>query len=869
MNKKQKIIIGLLAAAILVAVAGRFLRLPLLNVHPEEAIPQHTALLLAFKPEALGAWGQKKEVNLAEIFVPEALRLDLADFQKLMGKNKNLPGNPIIWAAVQPTRSSGMDVLFVLENKGSIDPSKWLSSQKNWRIRTSIFKNHEVMSVEAEGQKFAVANYRNLLLLARHAYLIENAISQIKSPSNSLCRDGDFKKIASHTAPDDDGIQVFLNLRTFNAQFAPLLNPSKLLAMEGLEKVGSWAAFYFPARKKFNEWQGAFTANPDNVLLAANLRASGHSFKDAFRALPDNLTFFNWFAVKNIKPDFKAGDWSKYFQPWVGGEIVLALGEPLEDNEAEQFILLQAKKADKAEASLAAYAGKAGNLGEYDFQLFKVRQLLGTEVPEMLGLGKRMPNPYVTVLGEYVLFSNSKPGLERWLGKYLAGQTFSKNVRFLQSLRSLPVEADGFLYFESSKLWQQLSQLPDERLLPALGGNPFQFGHLAATMERKGNLCNLTFSVSTAGQDGEQAATPASILWKVPLAAKASMAPVVFKNPQNGEMEVFIQDENNQIYLVSKSGRILWRRKLDGPIRSKVEQIELHNNREGQFAFSTGNGIYLVDRLGEDIAGFPLKLQTNATNGVTVIDFFNSHDYQFFIACENGNAYGFDEKGSPVEGWRPKKGIGYVRLPLYHYQAAGKDFMVLLDTTGRMQVFQKNGEERFPEKKLETVFLQAPDFQEEKGYARMVACDEHGKVFVTNLNGDQFGLNLKVGKNEAVLFLFADVTGDERKDYIGASGADLAAYFYEGKDFKKKFDYQFRDIVDGIFSVKWQKSKKDFIGAFCKNRRQIYLLDGEGRLFPQFPLAGTTAFSISDLLGDGIPVVVVGNEESVFAYRME
>jgi hypothetical protein len=853
-----------LAVVALVAISGRFFRLPLLPISPQEALPQHSAMLLSFQPEQLGGVGTgEKGPNIAAMFLPQQLGLDLAKFRELLLEIRL----GTVWAAVQPTRSSGMDVLFVADVGMGLDAQKLLSKKKGWRVRTSIFKNNEVLSVDANGQKFALAKFRNLLLLARHAYLVENGISQLKSPSTSFCHDAAFKKIARHSKGPADKLNLFFNLKNFNAQFAPLINPAKLLALEGLEKVGSWAAFQLSPNPVDDEWTGALIAASENVLLSANQGAGKRDFKDALRALPDNLTFFNWLAVKNIRPATKSGDWNKYFSPWVGNEAVLALGEPLENDEAEHFILLKSNKAEKAEKAIEAYAKSAGNLENYDFQMFKVRRLLGTDVSEMLGLGKRMPNPYLAVLGEYVLFSNSKAGLERWLGKYLAGQTLSKNVGFLQSLRRLPAEASGFLFFESAKLWQQLSQLPDENLLPALGGNPFHFGQLVATMQRNGPLCEFNFSVASAVPADEEAT--ASILWKVALGGRVVGAPVVFQNPQNGELEIFVRDENNQLYLLSRSGRLLWRRQLEEPILSEIVQVDLNNNKEGQFVFSTASGIYVLDRQGNDLAGFPLKLQTSASNGVRVIDFFNSHDYQFFIACENGHIYGFDENGSPVEGWRPKTDVGHVRQPLFHFQSSGKDFMVVLDTAGRMQVFQKNGDLRFPEKKLESLFLQMPDFQENKHNARLVACDDKGKVFVFNLGGEYFGLHLKVGENQGVRFLFADVTGDERNDYIGASGADVAAYFYEKNEFKKKFDYQFPAPVDGLFKVKWQKTKKEFIGAFCENRRQIYLLDGAGRLLPQFPLEGTTAFQIADLLADGVPVALVGNEESVVAYRLE
>ena len=355
----------------------------------------------------------------------------------------------------------------------------------------------------------------------------------------------------------------------------------------------------------------------------------------------------------------------------------------------------------------------------------------------------------------------------------------------------------------------------------------------------------------------------------MPLGNAVAIQPAVFTNPQSGEVEIFVQDASRTAYLLSKAGRILWRRELGEPIQSQIWQLDLNSDEETQFAFSTASGIYVVDHEGEDVAGFPLRLQTPASNGVTVIDFFNSNEYEFFIACENGVAYGFNERGSPGEGWRPKTGVGVVRHPLTHFQAKGKDFLVLLDTAGMLNVFQKNGEYRFPKKDLASKFLQAPDFQADGDSYRIVVCDEKGRVTVTNLEGAGFNLSLNVAKKQSVKFAFGNVTGDERKDYLALSGSDLAVFFYEKSSFKKAFSLAFGQPQDAVFAVQWVGREKALVGTVCEAKSQISLLDGEGKLLPQFPLAGTTEFSIVDLLGDGKPVILTGNGASVVAYSLE
>jgi hypothetical protein len=874
MKKIKKPLIVLLVVAVAIAVLGQFIRLPLLTVHPHAAIPRHTAVVLQLSAEGFRQLQSEEGKNgLTSLAVPPSLLKDWADYEKHFAPLFTQKKQTETLVLLQPTRTSGMDAMFVFDEMRGNNLDAILGKNPAWRVRKSIFKDHNVFTVKIGSDQYAFARYRNLLLFARHAYLVENAISQLGRPADSLCRDSGFSGVAKGAAPSGKAVPVFVNLTELGPQFSPLLDPSLVHGLDGLGNIARWLRLDLPldgsqGAAGSTKWKGSFSLADGHPLMDANVKGSPHTFKPALGALPDNLAAFTWLSCDRIKVAAETGLWRTYLATWAADEVAVAFGEPLENGAAEQFLLLKTKSSKAAEGKLAALAKRLESPETTDFQMFKIRRFNGLALDKMLQLGQNLHDPYGTVLGDYVLFSNSKTGMERWLGKYLAGQTFSKNVDFLQSLRNLPTNADGLLYFVSDRAWPLVSPFFDEKTLADIGRNPLNFNQLAATFTRRGMVCEMQF-VTPARTTKEQASAPANILWKTPLGNEVAIPPAVFANPQSGELEVFVQDAGHTVYLLSKAGRILWRRELDEPIRSKIWQLDLNSDKEVQFAFSTVSGIYVLDHTGEDVAGFPLKLQTPASNGVTVIDFFKSNEYEFFIACENNSAYGFDEKGSPVEGWRPKTGIGMVRHPLTHFQAKGKDFLVLLDTAGVMQVFQKNGDYRFPKKDLQSNFLQSPDFQADDDNYRIVACDEKGRVTVTNLEGGDFKLGLEVGKKQSVKFAFADVTGDKRKDYLTLSGPDLAVFFYEKSSFKKAFKYAFEQPQDAVFSIEWAKRDKAFVGTVCEAKSQISLLDGTGKLLPQFPLAGTTVFSIVDLLGDGKPVVVAGNGASVVAYSLE
>lgn len=854
----------MLAAAsilLLLLVASQFVRLPFLNVQPEEAIHHQTAMVLSFNKKTLAA-----SKGWQSIFLPKALQEDLGNFEQAFAKTLKIEDDRRIIASVHPTRTSGTDVLFVLSDFRGLHLDEALARSK-WHVRTSLFKNRRVYTVRSKNQTFALAKYRNLLLLSTHAYLVENALIQLRNPSTNLCKDANFRKMDKRVLSAPDNLHVLLNLQDFSAGFSPLIEASRLAQVAQLAQTGTWLHLQFPAGKGDAPWEGAFSAASGNALLKANGRSQPLLYKNAFQTIPANVSTLVWLAIKDFQPAAENDLWNSYFKPWAGNEWAFATGEPADAGAFEQFFLLKTIDDKKAEPALQKLAAATGDATGYNYQMFKIWTVNGPAVASMLGLPGGSTRQYLTLLGGYVLAADTRAGMERWLDNYLVGGTFSKQAAFLHSLISLPDKAQGFFYLESGKAWQQIAPFLDAETLTSLSGNPMQFGHLAAVMNRSGGLCR--FSAVTPPMNVVQEEHPATVLWRAPLAAMASMPPFVFQIEANREWLVFVQDEANQTYLISRGGRVLWRRQLEERILSDITQIDLHNDGESQLVFSTASKIFIINMAGEDVDGYPLNLQVPAANGVAVVDFFKSHDYHFFIACENEKAYGFDEKGSPVEGWRPLDSVGVVRQPIRHFQAQGMDFLVVLNDVGKLMVFQKNGSFRFPGKDFATEFPQPPDYQTSKSSARIVACDVTGHVFVTNFSGESFSLALQAGTNENVRFAFADIGGDERKDYLALSGNELAVYYYDGNLFKRMFSHRFEYPQDGIFTVQWQRNQKVFAGTVNETKGQIFLLDGSGRVLPQFPLAGTTSFSITDLFNDGKPVLLTGFRDSVIAYELE
>ena len=856
MQKKVLTLVLLLSLLILVLLYMRIIRLPFLPLHPHQVIPAHTAYFLEIDKKGLDKLDLSPDdfSTLLELCLPKNLNSDYKLLNHFLGDAPGLADQKIT-VTVNPSKTQGIDLLYILDQSSNINLNDIINKTEEWHARKYYFKNQELVTLRNEGNVCSIAKLQNLLIFAEHAYLVENAISQFKRPAESICSNKRFRAFYKQSDKATENLRVYFYLENLIAQFAPLLNAAKFNQLKYLESTGDWVNFTIPINGNGNAWTGSFLPPGASPVVTINQGANSELDENIWQAVPDNLAALMAFKLngnQNVLTD-------QYLRGQLGHEIAVAFGEAIENMATEQLWLVALKDGATVEQLLNQRAAKSQIS---DYQMFQIWELNEQTLPRFI----TESNSYATIIENYLLIGKNKPTLEKWLGKYLAGQTLSSNISFLQLKSQLPPKSNGVLYLDGIKGWQQIAPFFNEDVLLSLNRNPLPFDKMVASIVWENGIGNLHFASTRQTTNENQTA---NILWNAPLQNPAKTKPLVTTNPQNGEKEIFILDIKNRIYLISRSGRIRWQRQINEPVISEITSIDLNKSDEQQFVFSTSSAIYVIDQKGKNLDGFPLKLQVPATNGVTVIDFFQSNDYSFFVACENGKAYGFDEKGSPIEGWRPNEDIGTVKHPILHFQAGGKDFLNLLDVDGTLRVFKKNGTPRFKKIAFEQTNLAAPNYQLSKKSSRIVTADSSGRVYISNLSGDHFRLQLTNEKNSNIGFLFTDVTGDDRKDYMALSKNKISINYYDKNKFKKGTLIEYPWPQDDIFEVTWGRSRKSFIGSINKNKNLIFLMDGNGKIPDQFPLAGSTHFVIEDLIGDGKPVVLTGNKNAVTAYSLE
>jgi hypothetical protein len=170
--------------------------------------------------------------------------------------------------------------------------------------------------------------------------------------------------------------------------------------------------------------------------------------------------------------------------------------------------------------------------------------------------------------------------------------------------------------------------------------------------------------------------------------------PWLFVNHKSNENELIFQDANNNLYLVNATGNILWKKPVGAPIISDVYTVDAFKNNKFQILFSTTDHLHLIDRNGNYVQGFPVKLPASATNPLTLLDYDNSKDYRIIMACSDNRIYNYYVNGTKNEKFTPIRTDQPVVTKVKYAKVGASDYIIANDREGKIYVYSRRGEGR-------------------------------------------------------------------------------------------------------------------------------------------------------------------------------
>ncbi|MRR20873.1 hypothetical protein EG827_11880, partial [bacterium] len=411
---------------------------------------------------------------------------------------------------------------------------------------------------------------------------------------------------------------------------------------------------------------------------------------------------------------------------------------------------------------------------------------------------------WITFARSYMIFSDSPEALAYVLRESGSENTLINDPGFREMEKTMPSKS-SFLFWSSGRV---LGSLISEYLTPAAAaslndGVLSGISGMGISLTPSNDMIYTSLSVRyskdevhPAGATGIPAATGTSanattetasgdssalrLIWRVKLDAEPAIKPFFFTNHNTGATEIFIQDKNNNIYLISPSGKILWKAAIREKITGDIFMIDYYRNGKLQMLFAGRDYLHLVDRNGNYVDKYPVKMRSQASNTLAVFDYENNKDYRLFIAGDDRRIYAYDRSGTPVRGWNPFTTRGRVTDPVSFFRVKGKDYLFVADDQA-VYILDRTGNIR--------VAHHEPLAKAPGSTARLTAGSESAIIFSSpdgntvrmmfdgTVERDTLKDVSKTARSE-----FADIDGDNTTDQLSLDRGVLKAFDGSGKE---------------------------------------------------------------------------------------
>lgn len=310
-------------------------------------------------------------------------------------------------------------------------------------------------------------------------------------------------------------------------------------------------------------------------------------------------------------------------------------------------------------------------------------------------------------------------------------------------------------------------------------------------------------------------------------------------NHNSKEIELMTLDSSNNLYLLSKELKTIWKHSLDSKIVDDIVQVDFFVNGKLQYFFTTGKSINLMDRLGRDVEGFPKELNTSTLEYSTVVDYDRSKKYRFLLTDLKGNLILTDKVGTTLEGWSPRALGSRMLAPPRHYRILGKDYFLALQQNGVVNLLNRRGEmaKGFP---LDLGIRPSGDFF-------ITVNNSLSSTYFTVVSNDgmkvEFGLDGQVLKREALIkrtgaskFYLQPSNGNRSFIFLRVDPSKIAIFDTDGKLI---FEIENSGSTDWKISYVENRLNERYYCLYDQHQSFSYLYGANGQLLLTQPLEST------------------------------
>lgn len=723
-----------------------------------------------------------------------------------------------------------------------------------------------ITEVKLDGTVLFYAKHNGLIMLSKEKILVEDAIRQLKTPNN-LTAKTDFAGVYNSANKKED-FNLYLNTKNFD-------RISKALCLEStdLKKQAEWMQWDIDLSKNGILFSGIslshdslaqelsfFEGNNAHEVIAPSILPKNtalfisKSFENFKQIQRKQLGALNYNHQQNTYTKNLVGletDLKSTFESWIDSEITwfLAensnlLGEGLiihitNESEIEDFIH---QKAD----SIFDYRGEP---------IFKWNKLayIGT----LCGSSTSTKFKYGTLLDEQLVLTSDLALLKNLINDFKANKSLSQSEDYINCMEELTTNSNLLIYLQNPSALQLApkyltAQISNYFKLYASSLQPFRA--FAIQFDASSSICYSNAYLHFDKSESDQTRA----IWVTQLAAPIGSEISSVKNHYTKQREIAVQDENNTLYLISTQGEILWKKDLDDAIIGEVKQIDLYKNNKLQLIFNTSNKLYLIDRKGRDVGSYPIELERTTELPLALFDYQKQRNYRILLSCGKHH-YMYDKYGKKIKGWKLNKTKSKAVHTAQHFVVAGKDYILLPEENGTLNILSRKGEPRIKVKGK--IAFSNNDLYVVKG---ATLTDTH--IVTIDKDGNQQNILFDGTIDNSIQFEFEEQIyfGYKLEHHILLEEDELRV---NGPEMNLQYSFDNNNLSTPQIT---QFENQLYLSITDTKADEVYLFKSQNELVDGFPLYGKTKSILSDIdLDKKLNLIVGGESGMLYNYSAE
>jgi len=866
------------------------------------AIPQNAALVIETSSFSNGWLKQSntslifKELKRFETFTQYDSIFSTID--STLKKNPEfsflLKDQPIYISIIR-SGATDFDLLYNFSIPAEINQASFVQKVKSNYFKgipetTKPFDNTNIVSLRNENLQLHYALYKDIFSISTNMLLIEDAIKQLNQES-SLLTNSNFKLVYDTKGSGNDG-NIYLNTSEFLSLFAEVIHPENKI-LQNPKNFADWGTFDIFLKPNSIMINGFFNAGDSTSFFLNRFKNQKATELEVVKYLPSNTCFLFGCGVSSfkdyqkqylseIKEENLQFDYEKNIQEitnkfsknvpdaffnFIENEFGVFIVEPILSSAKENTCAyFKSSNPDGFAEALNYFSEKVDSSQIDENEKVVIRKLnYPTLLENLFGSPFNLiTENFYTFYDSYIFMGNSSILLKEMVLKHQKGKTLSKDVNYNNFDDNLGNEANVFYYLNLARSPKVLEEFLSSQSSNFYVENKEFFRQFEAvsfqiSKAREGLYYGNLFLNHNPGYKQETGS-----LWELDLDTTIANQPFSFTNHYTNSKEIFVQDLNNKIYLISNTGKILWTRVLEEKITSSIYMVDVYKNKKYQLFFATKSRVYLLDRNGKNVEKYPLSFKEEITEGFAVLDYDQNRDYRVLIPTKDGKLNNYNILGQEVKGWNYKSSKEFIVNRIHFFQQSRKDYIVLESNLGKIKVLNRKGEERliikeslpargiasssiYIDEKLSTTFLVKPD-----------TLGNVIKVYFDNKK--EANTQTQMDPTENLSYAFANIGEKNNKShfYITAQNGELNI-FDQKFEFSVELNTEAKKLLNPqVFS---DSKNRVVIALVAPKEKRVFLINQYGNLIENYPFSGSTLVCVDDFNLDGNLNLVVGNQQ--------